>query len=356
MKKNKLAKSVSSVVGAAAILAGGTPTISVVAQADEVGTFQNYQVGSYHVEVSAKEETEFLKVANVSGSFSFDQNTITPKDEIFNLFGTAVTGMCAKPWFAFEEGNEAIGEYFINVSGAMKHAYSVKLDDLKKENSKTEIMKCSCSTGAAVAQTYVTGIPMECILSLADFEKDANTLTLTGSDGYSTALPLSYVLNNNAMLVYQIGDEAFANGQNQFWMPNAVAKYFTRNVVDIKATKEDMAPVLEDALPEQRAKVCILNKGADFVLGETIRFEGYADDCGSPIAAVEYSMDGGKTWTSYETKGAVSERWVYWVFQYKPEKAGDYELLVRARTLNGITSPLESSISFSIKQSEPTSI
>lgn len=345
MKKKKTVKSLSGVISAAAMLAANGALPAVSAEVSE-NSLQDIQIGAYNVEISAKDKSEFLKTANISGKFSFDQNTITPKDEIFNIFGTAVTGMCAKPWYAFEKGNEEAGDYFINVSGSMKHSYSVSLKDLKKANSKTELMKCSCSTGVAVAQTYVTGIPMECILSLADLEKGVNTITLTGSDGYSTALPLSCVLNNHAMLVYQVGDEVFGEGKNQFWMPKSVAKYFTRNVVDIKATKEDAPPVLDDADSEQRAKIRVMNTGAGCKLGDTIRFEGYADDCGSPIAAVEYSMDGGETWTSYETPGATVDRWVYWYFDYQPTAIGKYELLVRARTENGVTSPLESSVSF----------
>ncbi len=347
--KKKTAKSISSIAGAAAMLAASTPMPAVSAEVTENST-PDLQIGTYNVEVTAKANTAVLKASNISGKFDFNQNTISPKDEIFNIFGTAITGMCAKPWFAFEKGNEALGDYFINVSGSMKHSYSVNMNDLKKENSKTELMKCSCSTGAAIAQTYVTGIPMECILSLAELEQGVNTITLTGSDGYSTALPLSCVLNNHAMLVYQVGDEAFGEGRNQFWMPKSVAKYFTRNVVDIKASKEDEPPVLDAGDLEQRAKVRIMNAGVACKLGETIRFEGYADDCGSPIAAVEYSMDGGETWAAFETPGATAERWVYWSFDYTPELTGSYELLVRARTESGLTSPLESSISFAVEQ------
>ena len=348
MKKTRVAKTISGLAGAAALLASGTPVTTVSAESTDKGLLQELQVGAFSVEVNQKAPEDCLKVANISGDFRFNQDMISPKDEIFSIFGTAVTGMCAKPWYAFENGNEAAGKYFVNVSGAMKHEYSISLSDLKKANAKTEIMKCSCSTGSSVVQTYVTGIPIECILSLAELDKDVNTLTLTGSDGYTASLPLSLVLKNNAMLVYQVGDEAFAEGQNQFWMPRSVAKYFTRNVVDIKATREDSVPILDVGDPQQRAKVRVMNTGVDCVLGETICFEGYADDCGSPIAAVEYSMDGGETWTIYETKDARADRWVYWTFSYKPENTGKFELLVRARTESGIASPLESSISFSV--------
>lgn len=344
MKKNTMKKVTGGLMSVAALTSGVTPVM-----ADEAALTAEYHSGAFHVEATVKQTEALVEVSEVKGEFGFSQNTITPSDEIFNVFGTAITGLCAKPWFAFEEGNELVGDYYINVSGDMKRSYSVSLSDLKKTDHRTEMMKCSCATSTAIAQTYVTGIPMESILSLAELDEGVNTVTLTGSDGYSTVLPLSCVLNNNAMLVYQVGDKAFAGGNNQFWMPKAAANYFTRNVVDIKVSREAEAPQLNGVDDDMRAKVCIMNKGGSAALGSTLCFEGYADDCGTPIAAVEFSLDGGKNWTAYETADASADRWVYWNFQYQPEQTGSYELTVRARTADGTVSPLASSVNFVIE-------
>ena len=45
---------------------------------------------------------DYDKVANVSGDFTFCQDVVTPADEVFNLFGTATTALCAKPGYAFD--------------------------------------------------------------------------------------------------------------------------------------------------------------------------------------------------------------------------------------------------------------
>ena len=62
---------------------------------------------------------EYSKVADVQGTFSFDQDVLTPPDEVFNLFGTAVTGVCAKPDFIF--GTQK-ADYYINVGGKITKA------------------------------------------------------------------------------------------------------------------------------------------------------------------------------------------------------------------------------------------
>ena len=39
-------------------------------------------------------------------------------------------------------------------------------------------------------------------------------------------------------------------------------------------------------------------------VGQTITLEGYADDFGSHIVAIEFSLDGGTTWERHSTETA----------------------------------------------------
>lgn len=79
-----------------------------------------------------------------------------------------------------------------------------------------------------------------------------------------------------------------------------------------------------------------------FTVGDQIGFEGYADDFDVPIAAVEFSMDGGETW-------ATGSAWVYWRFDYLADAPGTYRLNVRAVTAEGRVSALASGIVFEVK-------
>ena len=167
-------------------------------------------------------------------------------------------------------------------------------------------------------------------------------------------MPLEYVLDKEALIVYKIGGEeltAERGGQAQVWIPDTVAKYFTRQIVEIDVTAEEKAPELIQAADEYRAKVSVLNRFRDsFQVGDQIGFEGYADDFGVPIAAVEFSMDGGETWTTCKTEGASSRVWVYWHFDYLADAAGTYRLDVRAVTTEGCVSPMASSVVFEVKE------
>ena len=290
---------------------------------------------------------EYSKVANVQGTFSFDQDVLTPPDEVFNLFGTAVTGVCAKPDFIF--GTQK-ADYYINVGGKITKAYTV---DLRELPSKTSTMLCSCATAAATVNAKITGVRLADVLELAEMSEDVNTVAVRGSDGYDTKLPLQYALDHDAMLVYKVGDADLPSG-TQLWVPRTVAKYFTRDVVDVELLAEKETPEIEQRADELRAEVAIMNYADDaaFHVGEEITFEGYADDCGDPIAAVDFSLDGGETWTTYETAGATAERWVYWNFSYAPQEAGTYQLSVRARTESGRVSKMAANLVFEVAQAE----
>ena len=299
------------------------------------------------VTVAEAQASELSKVANVEGEFIFNQDQLTPADEVFNLFGTALTGACAAPSFMTET---AIETHYINVGGKMRKDYTVNLASMG-DKEQTATMLCSCATGAASANARITGVKLEDVLSLAELSEDVNTVTVRGADGYGLSLPLQYALDHKAMFVYKLNGENLPCG-TQFWVPETVAKYFTRNVVDIELTAEAEVPAVEQRDESLRAEVAILNKMAKdtFAPGDMLTFEGYADDCGSAVTSVEFSLDGGETWTAFDTDGATAERWVYWNFTMQTPEAGDYQLSVRARTENGTVSPLTAKLDFTVAQ------
>ena len=100
------------------------------------------------VEVQQAEQQVYDEVANVQGAFEFNQDVVSPRDDIFNLFGTAATGVCATPSFVFAQ--QAEGSYYLNVGGKLKEAFKISYADLEK-NGRAEVMKCSCAVSSAVA-------------------------------------------------------------------------------------------------------------------------------------------------------------------------------------------------------------
>lgn len=81
-------------------------------------------------------------------------------------------------------------------------------------------------------------------------------------------------------------------------------------------------------------------------VGRPVTLTGYATDFDRAIAAVQFSLDGGRTWTTYETPGTSSERNLSWRFSYTPRRAGRYRMLIRSVNEDGVASPTPASVEF----------
>ena len=79
-------------------------------------------------------------------------------------------------------------------------------------------------------------------------------------------------------------------------------------------------------------------------LGQPIKIAGYAQDFEAPIAAVQFSCDEGKTWTTYLTNDTDPDCNVNWSFSFTPPQTGIYRLLVRALGSDGRVSPKPASV------------
>lgn len=345
----KVVKGVGSIVGVATLITGvaAIQSQSTAEPVDEHIVPDNSAAEANGITVSERTDTVYESIANVKGQFTFDQNVTTPPDEVFNLFGTAATAMCAKPGFAFDQEKQE--DIYVNFGGAIKKTQTVSLKDLKDSGTVERTLKCSCATGAPVANAQIVGVPFKNIMQMVSAEEAANTVTFKSSDGYGIAMPLTYALEKDAMLVYKIGDKDIPSGL-QVWVPEAVARYFTRNVTDVEFTVEKKAPEVLKAADDQRAKVSVVNRFENtFAVGDQIVFEGFADDYDVAISAVEFSMDGGQTWTACQVDNAQTDKWVYWYFGYVTEKPGTFKMDVRARTADDKVSPMASSVVFTVK-------
>lgn len=81
-------------------------------------------------------------------------------------------------------------------------------------------------------------------------------------------------------------------------------------------------------------------------VGRPLVFEGYANDYDKRIKAVQFSLDDGETWTTYETPGTVPDKNLYWKFEYVPEQIGAYQLLIRSVNEDGVASPIPARVNF----------
>lgn len=315
----------------------------------------NHTIADYDIRAQwlQEDEGDRARASSVQGAFTFDQEGVTPNDELFNVFGTAILSMCSKPAPELVAEQQGVANFFINVGGHVEQSFTANLSELEDDQVET-LLGCSCATGSPFGQASVVGVPLAKVVEMANLEDGVNTVTAYGADGFGQPLPLQYALDKEALLVYQVNGQELKSSEGssvQLWMPQTVARYFTRNIASIELTREDKVPDVQQVDPTYRNKIKIANDATDctFLAGDQVTFEGVADDCGSPIVAVEFTFDGGRTWTSCPTEGATSDKWVNWQFTATFEQKGAYEMEVRARTADDVVSPLSATMSFDVR-------
>ena len=84
--------------------------------------------------------------------------------------------------------------------------------------------------------------------------------------------------------------------------------------------------------------------------GEPLTITGTAYDLGRRVAAVEFSLNGGRTWTRRETPGTNDYQNLSWSFTWTPPAPGSYELLVRAVSEDGRHGPEPDSVELCIAE------
>lgn len=310
-------------------------------------------------------------VPDVQGAFSWDQDLTTPVDELFN-FG----------WDYFEldylrTANTAnnvpldqqmFDEWTITVSGAVGQELTYTLPELiERFESVTVPVTFHCTLnptgGPLIGNAVYTGVRLTDLLAEAGADLSAmGGITVMAPDGFTeSALADNF---SEAYICYQIDGEPLPWGQGypvQLVVPHTAAPASVKQVSDIVViTPEEAEGIHEwNGWPRQTAGTDYYTPGNwplddsngyqnkpnvalfDFVEGQVVEtgqpyeFWGYATAYDQPIVALEFSMDGGATWTRFDTAGAVADNWVIWHFTYTPEFDSAYVLSVRSVSADG---------------------
>lgn len=229
-------------IAAVSLVAGGTvPALAQDAYVADDATSEELSYGS-------EQGTPFTIVeADASeGEFSWNQTEITPNEVIAKMFRNAVANLCGSTTDLIVDNPL---EWKVSVTGDVKNTFTATVDELAQDENVSQTMTCTCasnpSDGAAIINADVKGIPVTLLLQKACPVEGANTITFVSSDGTETAVPLGYAIGRHAVISYEINDEdlsASVGGNNQLWMTRTAASYFTRDIVEVRITKEANPP------------------------------------------------------------------------------------------------------------------
>ena len=327
------------------------------ADVDDEGNLPIWDIARYD------ELRGITSVSNIEGDFVWDQDTIVAHDDVFNAGWLGNANADRRYEDSLERipvDEEMFDTWTISVSGAVDQEITWTLPELiEQAPSETRTMKMHCDVnpigGAMIAQVQVTGIPVSWLLEQAGLTDEAAMVRFYDVDGggsTSASLNLEQFERQNVLLVYEINGERlnYSDGYPvQVWAGSDFAARDRKQVSEIAVLTEPLLTEVPQAEGTSRGydkpNVGVIDtvEGQCIQAGEPYTFEGYADAFEQHITSVQFSMDGGETWTTFYTPNADADRWVYWHFTWTPpEENGDtaYHIQIRATTDEGRTTPV----------------
>lgn len=96
-----------------------------------------------------------------------------------------------------------IDDYRLIVDGLVENKQEYKYSELQDKEHTKKVIILNCVTGWSVKALW-EGIPLSIIFDEAEIKEEANTVIFYSPDGYSTSLPLSFIMDNNIMIADKV--------------------------------------------------------------------------------------------------------------------------------------------------------
>ena len=247
----------------------------------------------------------------------------------------------------------------LNVHGLVDKPIRLSLDALKAMPETTQYVTLECISnnvgGPQISTGQFSGPALRDVLALASPQSSATLVAFGSRDGYAESLPLSLVQASPEILVAHSLDGSPLPNQHGFpariLVPGHYGMKGPKWVEDIELTTGSRNGYWENqgwnpnALVKTMSRIDSPLEGA-FLKAGVVTLSGIAFAGKRGISAVEYSVDGGRSWSPAELKSPLSElTWVLWSATWNATP-GQYTLLVRARDGGGALQPSNRAASY----------
>lgn len=231
------------------------------------------------------------------------------------------------------------------ITGAVEQPYELSYEELTNHEQATirEITLLCISNevgGPLISTARWHGVPLQELITAANLKENARDIVTYGADGYSEAIPLETVQQNDVFVAF---------GMNGAELPHehgSLARLLVPGRYGMKSTKWltkiEIASQEHDAYWESRGWVeeGVINT-ASYVRtaereGETVHIGGVAFAGLRGIEKVEVSVDGGETWSEATLEPPLSKyTWQRWKYSLDRPEEGILKVTVRATDGDG---------------------
>jgi DMSO/TMAO reductase YedYZ molybdopterin-dependent catalytic subunit len=237
----------------------------------------------------------------------------------------------------------------LDVTGLVNKSGSYTLNELRQLPSISRPITLECIANGIgdhlIGTAIWHGVTLRTLLDHhGGVQESATHVAFYSVDGYNVSLPLKEVLEADAMLAWNMNGVDLPQrhgyplrvlipgryGEEQpKWLTRVeLANHFIGGIYSDQGWYNGMVHTIS-RIDSPQSPVPV---GKQLEVGG-IAFAGFRG-----IQKVEVSTDGGVTWQLAQLKPALSkDSWVFWTYQWRPTKSGDYKITARATDGTGVT-------------------
>jgi DMSO/TMAO reductase YedYZ molybdopterin-dependent catalytic subunit len=237
----------------------------------------------------------------------------------------------------------------LRVGGMVAQPLKLSYQDLQAVPATTEIVTLECISndvgGNLMSTGRFTGIPLRDLLTMAQPRAGAGAVNFRAHDGYTESLPLSVIMAEPDILVAHQLDGAPLPDAHGFparmVIPGRYGMKGPKWLDEIDVAASEGGGFWEQQGWDAATMVHTTSRfdtprDGQVVRKAAVQLAGVAFAGTQGIQAVEWSADGGRTWTPADVKPPLSAlTWVLWTATWTPAAEGVATLLVRARDGGG---------------------
>jgi len=235
------------------------------------------------------------------------------------------------------------------IGGAVDKPMNLSLSDLRALPSATEYVTLACISnnvgGDLMSTGSFTGVRLRELLALANPRANGTWAAFKARDGYAESLAMTLINAAPEVLVaYDLDGAPLPNAHGfpaRIVLPGHYGMKGPKWLDSIQLVDHESGGYWEmqgwdhNAVVKTTARFDVPRDGDIVKLG-TVSLNGVAFAGTRGVSKVEYSTDGGKSWTAADFKTPLSHlTWVLWSAAWTPGGEGSYELQVRATDGSG---------------------
>ncbi len=237
----------------------------------------------------------------------------------------------------------------LSIDGAVDKPMNLSLSDLRALPSATEYVTLACISnnvgGDLMSTGSFTGVRLRELLALANPRASGTWAAFKARDGYAESLAMSLINGAPEVLVaYDLDGAPLPNAHGfpaRIVLPGHYGMKGPKWLDSIQLVDHESGGYWEmqgwdhNAVVKTTARFDVPRDGDIVKLG-TVSLNGVAFAGTRGVNKVEYSTDGGKSWSAADFKPPLSQlTWVLWSVAWTPGGEGSYELQVRATDGSG---------------------